>query len=110
MFDLSTYSSSELSALLKTIPREINRREAAEKTRVRKEVEELAAKYGYDLEDLVNQVAVKTPKTRNPAAIRYRSPDGQTWTGQGRTPKWLSEAMANGASKNDFAVQVEPVS
>lgn len=104
MFDLSPYSTAELAKMLKAIPGEILRRESEDKTRALKEVEALAKQFGYSLEDLINQPTAKESKARKPVAIRYRSPEGQTWTGRGRSPTWLSDAIANGASKDDFAV------
>lgn len=104
MIDLSSYSIAELEKILKAIPGEILRRESEEKTRALREVEALAKQFGYSLEDLINQPAAKENKAKKPVAVRYRSPEGQTWTGRGRTPTWLSDAIANGASKDDFAV------
>lgn len=104
MIDLSPYSIAELEKILKAIPGEILRQESEEKTRALKEVEALAKQLGYSLEDLINQPAAKESKVKKQVAIRYRSPVGQTWSGRGRTPTWLSDAIANGASKDDFAV------
>lgn len=103
MIDLSPYSLAELEKMFKAIPREILRRESEEKTRALKEVEALAKQFGYSLEDLINHPAEES-KPRKPVAIRYRSSDGQAWTGRERTTTWLSDAIANGASKDDFAV------
>lgn len=35
---------------------------------------------------------------------KYRNTDGQTWTGRGVTPKWMSEAISSGKSKDDFLI------
>jgi DNA-binding protein H-NS len=102
--DVSTLSIQELKNLLDKIPAELKRREKAEKARVLKELQSLAAQSGYSLDELLGETTEKVVKTRKPAAIRYRSPEGQTWTGQGRTPNWLLEAVAAGASKESFAV------
>ena len=38
-------------------------------------------------------------------AVKYRDPlTGAIWTGRGLTPKWLSVRLAEGKSKEDFAV------
>lgn len=105
MFDIASMSTADLRAVLEQIPAEIKRREAQDKKRIRQELEELAKKSGYSLEELLGEAAEKVAKVRKPAQIRYRSEDGlNTWTGQGRTPNWLSEAIAAGKSKQDFAV------
>lgn len=37
-------------------------------------------------------------------AAKYRGPNGETWTGRGLTPKWLSALVAQGQSKESFAI------
>jgi DNA-binding protein H-NS len=37
--------------------------------------------------------------------IKYRGPDGQAWSGVGRKPIWVTEALAAGRTLEDFAVQ-----
>ncbi|MDC7717591.1 H-NS histone family protein [Vogesella sp. DC21W] len=36
-------------------------------------------------------------------SVKYRDGDN-TWTGRGKQPKWLVEAIANGKSKEDFLI------
>ena len=51
---------------------------------------------------------VKAPKASrkasNPVAPKYRGPHGETWTGRGLTPKWLSTLVAQGQSKDSFLI------
>ncbi|TXH88680.1 MAG: H-NS histone family protein [Rhodoferax sp.] len=35
---------------------------------------------------------------------KYRNTDRQTWTGRGVAPKWITEAIAAGRSKDDFLI------
>lgn len=44
-------------------------------------------------------------KTANPVAAKFRGPDGQTWSGRGLMPRWLSALVAQGQSKEEFAVK-----
>ncbi|MDT8989860.1 H-NS histone family protein [Curvibacter sp. APW13] len=37
-------------------------------------------------------------------APKYRGPNGETWTGRGLMPKWLSALVAQGQSKESFAI------
>ncbi|MFN3593197.1 MAG: H-NS family nucleoid-associated regulatory protein [Thiobacillaceae bacterium] len=39
------------------------------------------------------------------AQAKYRNPaTGETWTGKGRKPGWLVQALAQGKSLADFAI------
>ena len=38
-------------------------------------------------------------------AAKYRSADGQTWTGRGLTPRWLKALLAEGHNKDEFLVK-----
>jgi DNA-binding protein H-NS len=44
-------------------------------------------------------------RQRKPVAVKLRDPDsGATWTGRGRTPRWLAALEAQGRSRDDFLV------
>lgn len=62
-----------------------------------------------ELEDLEVQISKATGTTRQrrrtPAQRkkpRYTGPNGQTWRGSGRTPRWLVEYEAKGGNRADF--------
>ncbi len=44
-------------------------------------------------------------KPANPVAAKYRGPDGQAWSGRGLMPRWLSALVAQGQSKEEFAIK-----
>jgi DNA-binding protein H-NS len=57
----------------------------------------------------------KTPKTSTakprkskaagvPVAAKYRGPNGEAWSGRGLSPKWLSALIAQGRTKEEFAI------
>lgn len=49
--------------------------------------------------------AGKAGKARKAVPVKYRHPDtGDTWTGRGRTPRWIVEAEEAGADRSSFAV------
>lgn len=37
-------------------------------------------------------------------APKYRGPNGESWSGRGLMPKWLSALVAQGRSKQEFAI------
>ena len=39
-----------------------------------------------------------------PVAPKYRGPNGETWSGRGLSPKWLSSLVEQGAKREDFAI------
>jgi DNA-binding protein H-NS len=46
---------------------------------------------------------------RATVAPKYRDPEsGATWSGRGRTPVWLATQIAQGRSKDDFAIVETP--
>ena len=66
-----------------------------------------------EIENLANdQIALltgnnssKQSKKRRSMPIKYAHPQtGQTWTGQGRQPKWFAEYLQNGGQETDLLV------
>lgn len=54
------------------------------------------------------KAAVKPASKRKTAgtvvAAKYKGPNGETWSGRGLTPRWLSSLIAQGQSKESFAI------
>ena len=43
---------------------------------------------------------------RGPVAPKYRHPEtGQAWTGRGIAPKWITQAEAEGKSRQEFLIK-----
>jgi DNA-binding protein H-NS len=51
------------------------------------------------------KAAKKGPKRGGKVAIKYRDDQGNTWTGRGKTPRWLSEAEKAGAKRDQFLIK-----
>jgi len=84
-------------------------REAEEKKREKiNELLELMQADGIAPDELVTTSGAKKTSTRKraprPAKYRYVDASGneQSWTGQGRTPKPIADAIASGKSLDDF--------
>ncbi|APW47756.1 H-NS histone family protein [Rhodoferax antarcticus] len=66
--------------------------------------------FGITLEDLERakgrgrKPAAAAGKSGNPAPVKYRGPNGETWSGRGLMPRWLSALVAQGQSRESFAV------
>lgn len=106
MFDIASMSTADLRAVLERIPAEIKRREVDDKKRIRKELEELAAKNGYSLDELLGEAAEKVTKVKKPVAIKYRHPQDSslTWSGRGKRKSWVNDFLANGGTLEQLAV------
>jgi DNA-binding protein H-NS len=50
-------------------------------------------------------VAKKGKKAGTTVAAKYRGPNGETWSGRGLMPRWMSALVAQGRSKEDFAIK-----
>ena len=115
-FDISNLTKKELIALRKKVDRAIESIDARTLDKARREARQLAQSYGLALGDLIeapksNEKFGAKPKARKPAKRgkvkpKYRDPANPkvTWSGRGRTPKWVAEALAGGASLADLAV------
>ena len=47
--------------------------------------------------------AIKKPS--QPVPPKFRGPDGQTWSGRGLMPRWLSALVAEGQPRENFAIK-----
>ena len=93
----------------------------AQKLKSVAKVKSLMKMLGVEIQDLDGQVRTRTSvakekretkpkisKTSVKVAPRYRHPDtGETWTGRGKTPRWLSALVQEGLSKEAFLIQAE---
>lgn len=97
--DLSTFTTAELKVFLAEIPAELKRREKDEKARIRKEIEALASRSGYSLDELLGEAKAQFKQVKK-VAPKYQHPTDSslTWTGRGRQPKWLREFVEGGGS------------
>ena len=72
------------------------------------QIKTLMAEYGLSLADIGSKstaVPAAAKKAASKVAAKYRNPaTGDTWSGRGLKPKWLSAAIAGGATLADFAL------
>jgi DNA-binding protein H-NS len=69
-------------------------------------VKALMAEYGLTLADISSGKAAAAPKkASSKVAAKFHNPaTGDTWSGRGLKPKWLTAALASGRALSDFAV------
>jgi len=106
--DLSKLSIPELEDLSKEVQTEIVNRKESEKQRVLDQIRELAGSIGMTPEELLGrQSKGRAGAGTATVAAKYRNPDdpSQTWSGRGKRPIWVNDALAAGKSLDDLAVE-----
>jgi DNA-binding protein H-NS len=108
--NLEALSVPELNQLIEDAKAALEGKKQGAKAQLIEEMRKKAAQLGLDLGDLLDRLGPKTnirkPRSDAGRAVtaKYRSPEGETWTGRGRMPRWLTEAIRHGKAKKDFVV------
>ena len=86
-------TAAELKAQAAEMIAKAEELEKAEKLAKIETIKAAIAEAGLTMADfgLPEPVAKKTRKARKPAQIKYRTPEGQVWTGTGRKPAWAKD-------------------
>jgi len=74
------------------------------------EFRERAAKMGMSLETLFPRVEVATTRRHRsdagqPLVQKFRGPNGETWSGRGIAPRWMSALEAEGRKREEFRIK-----
>lgn len=114
--NMATEDLEEILSKLKVIVNERREAASAQAAEAREKAEKLAMYRELMLEDgispteLVNNLPPvgRAKKKRTPRPAKYKYLDGNNevrhWTGQGRTPTPIKNAIANGQSLHDFLI------
>ena len=116
---LENLNIGELRRVITFAEARIRQREASEKAATRDELQKLAQERGFSMADLFGDLAPHAPAKRGrkpggrdkseqaPVEAKYRGPNGETWSGRGRLPRWLHAAEAEGKSRDSFLISPE---
>lgn len=104
--NLSTLSSADLQQLKADIEKELTERSS--KIAAIEEIKKLAASKGLRLDDIIAEFGSKSSGRGKlgPAPIRFRHPSDAslTWSGRGKRPNWMRDALASGLSEDSMKV------
>lgn len=102
--DLTKMTYAQLLDLSERVDIAIAERRAEEAKSVKEQLEALAQESGFNLSELVG--GKKQRGRKGVVVVKYRNPKdaSQTWSGRGRKPNWLVEALKKGAKIESFAV------
>lgn len=102
---MATYQ--EIVQKISELQKQAEEIKAREQSAVIADIREKIEQYGLTAEDL--GFGAKAPagkKTANrKVPVRYRDNAGNTWTGRGKRPGWLTQALAQGKSVEDFLIR-----
>lgn len=99
--DLESLSPDELKQLISDAQKALKSVDARRRAEAKRAAEKAAKDYGYSLDEVLGagtKGSKGAPKYANPAD------PSQTWTGRGRQPNWVKEALAAGKSMDDLAL------
>lgn len=79
----------------------LDRKLETEKRRLQDQLDELGRKFGGSPKDIPQRRPYPKvePKFRNP------NDPSETWSGRGKTPRWMTEMIADGRSVDEFRIQ-----
>ena len=99
---LDTYSYPELLKLQEHIEAAIAAKRAEDAQATKEQLRAMAEKAGFDIRDLFG----KRGSPKGSGVAKYRNPkdSSQTWTGRGRKPNWLVEAVKKGGKEESFKI------
>lgn len=108
MAHLNAMTLTELKSLEKKVTKAVAKFEEREKKKALSALKAEARKMGFSLAELTG-VAEKpkaAKKPRGKVAPKYANPADktQTWTGRGRRPLWVVEALEGGKSIDDLLI------
>jgi len=102
--NLNNLNLSELKRLQSDVAKAIDSYEDRKKKEARLELEEKAREMGFSLAELLGDVASYGKRRTIAAKYRHTENSSLTWTGRGRKPKWVVEALAAGKTLSGLAI------
>lgn len=106
--DFNKMPVEEIHEVIARADAELERRRQIKITEVRNQIKSLAESVGMSPELLLVAKTARRQrdKLKPVREIRFRntSNPAETWTGRGKRPRWLAQALANGASLETFRV------
>ncbi|WP_350559875.1 H-NS histone family protein [Psychrobacter sp. CAL346-MNA-CIBAN-0220] len=100
--DLDSLNVDELRAITENAQQLIAKKQHQRLYDAYTQFEKIAA----DSSSTIDEILKAGEKLEKKRSIKYRNTDNneETWTGRGRKPTWLVDALASGKDLEDFAV------
>ncbi|WP_170606022.1 H-NS histone family protein [Ruegeria arenilitoris] len=102
--NLEKKSRKELLELMIQVEKALKDAETRERKEALRAAEKAAAEYGFSLADLSSEQSRSTKGKKAKAKYRNPADPSQTWTGRGRKPQWIHDALKAGADISDLEI------
>lgn len=106
--DLSGYNLAELKGLQFEVEKAIKERQNDEMKKARDEIQAIAQRLNVSVQDLLGGSGAKSKGgTGAKVEAQYQNPadPSQTWSGRGRQPKFVQDAIAAGKTMDDLRIK-----
>ena len=110
--DLTALSPAQLQALIVNAESHMQQARASQVQEVRSKIDALLSQSGLTLADIYPNLrggrVAKSAGRRSTVAPKYRNPENpaETWSGRGRQPLWLAQALKRrGVKVEDFLIE-----
>ena len=105
----STFNYADVMKAIQHLTQQAELLHQDEGQRAVQEARSLITEFNLSAADLgFEPLATPAPRVihrRRPATVKYKDPQsGITWTGRGKTPRWLKAAQSKGLRIDQFAV------
>ncbi|OLP04519.1 H-NS family nucleoid-associated regulatory protein [Rhodoferax antarcticus] len=98
---------NEIELQIEALKERANQIRATELASVISDVNQKIAAYALrpgDLKFKSDAIRIESNKVGKKAEVKYRDSEGQTWSGRGLKPRWLTAAIEGGKVVEDFLV------
>ncbi len=100
-------SAEALKARITALQKQLAAAENSKAPAVR-QVKALMKKLGVSVADLADPSVEKrvkgVKKSSQKVAVKYRDENGNTWTGRGKTPRWMADAEKAGNKREKYLI------
>ncbi|WP_370639366.1 H-NS family nucleoid-associated regulatory protein [Cognatishimia sp. F0-27] len=78
--------------------------ETRRRAEAKKAAEQAAKEFGFSLEEVLGGAPKASKQTKGVPKYANPADKSQTWTGRGRKPQWVIDALENGHSLDELAL------
>ncbi len=101
---LDKMTLSELETHQKEVAATIKGYEKKRRSECLAELKDVAKKHGFSLDEFTSGKTKGAAKPKGVAKYANPADKSQTWTGRGRQPNWVKDALAKGKSLDTMAI------